>query len=288
MRLDSISPFKILDKVHDVIYKSADRVLSKLERTPANDEVISAVKEVKPFYNKFIPKYFRKTSKVEFYENSNIKKSEIIVNNKGVIIKTELFDKSGNSTYFETYNPKTKMGFVRTKTDNGIIEQTTLGNTTIKINRYNTLNQLTYLEKYDPKMNKRIIKTFSPNSECHTEYLGSEISYMYEKKSDSSVYEEITNFKTNQKLTKTGRKVLSHGSRSKHSQLTSVNIKLKDGLEYLFERIEENGTPYFMRKQRLAGENAAETRYFSAPEMREILSRFEKAMKNGSIISINE
>ena len=55
MKTPIINPFTIMERVGMAINRNADRVLAAVEKNQA-DTLVSNVREVVPFYNKFLPK----------------------------------------------------------------------------------------------------------------------------------------------------------------------------------------------------------------------------------------
>jgi len=142
MKTPIINPFTIMERVGMAINRNADRVLAAVEKNQA-DTLVSNVREVVPFYNKFLPKFLRRTYRVEFYPNSVVKRSETVFDNSGRVVRAEQFDEQGVSTYFETYNPVTKKGFVRTK-ENGITtEKTYKGDVVVEQYTYDLAGNIT-------------------------------------------------------------------------------------------------------------------------------------------------
>ena len=152
MKTPIITPFAIIDRVAETINRNADRVLTAMEKNQAADEIVSNVREYIPFYNKLLPKFTRRTYKIEFYPESAVKKSETVFNNKGRIIKAEQFDAQGDTTYFETYNPLTKKGFVRTKENGVTTEKTFKGSDIVEEYTYDSAGNITSHSLYNPNV----------------------------------------------------------------------------------------------------------------------------------------
>lgn len=200
MKVPEVNPNKIANSIEKKIRKSADRVLEIMD-APFEERFVSGVHEVVPFYNKFLPKFLRKTAKVEFYPNSSIKKSEVVRNHKGDIISAEYFDRLGNSTYFETYNPRTSKSFVRKMEYGARTETTYINQDMTKLEKFDSKNKLIYRETYNPKTKKKVVETDSGILKTRTEYTGSQLTYQLSKGEDGKVTVVSYNLDTGEKIT---------------------------------------------------------------------------------------
>lgn len=151
VKIPKINIGNIADKICDGCFTRANRILNFLEKSPATDSITTQVKEIVPFYNKFLPKFMRRTSTIEYFPNSIAIKSRTIRNNKGTILQHEQFDVLGNSIYYETFNPRTHIGFVRKIKDGEITESVYNGNLLTEISKYDTKGNLLYHQTFKPK-----------------------------------------------------------------------------------------------------------------------------------------
>jgi hypothetical protein len=79
----------------------------------------------------------------------------MVFNSKKQIIKIEQFDEHCNSTYFETFNPITKRGFVRQFENGQKVEKTYDGSVIIAIKKFDKSGNLIYHEEFNPKSKVR-------------------------------------------------------------------------------------------------------------------------------------
>ena len=93
----------------------------------------------------------RRTSRVEFFPNSTAIKSLTIRNNKGIILQHEQFDTLGNPIYYETFNPRTRRGFVREIKSGRITDSEFKGNLLIELSEYDTKGNLLYHKRFKHK-----------------------------------------------------------------------------------------------------------------------------------------
>ena len=151
VKIPEIKIGNIIDKINDSFFQRANRILNFLEKSPATDSITTQVKEIVPFYNKFLPKFMRRTSRVEFFPNSTAIKSLTIRNYKGIILQHEQFDTLGNPIYYETFNPRTRRGFVREIKSGRITESEFKGNLLIELSEYDTKGNLLYHKRFKHK-----------------------------------------------------------------------------------------------------------------------------------------
>ena len=151
VKIPEIKIVKIIDKINENLFQRANRILNFLEKSPATDSITTQVKEIVPFYNKFLPKFMRRTSRVEFFPNSTAIKTRTIRNNNGIIIQHEQFDTLGNPIYYETFNPRTQRGFVREIKSGRITESEFKGDLLIELSEYDIKGNLIYHERFNPK-----------------------------------------------------------------------------------------------------------------------------------------
>ena len=112
--------------------ESAQRRVIRFVEEAKPDTFYPKERTINPFYNKFLPKFLRRTTKVEFYPNTNIKRFENVFNGEGRIIRSKSFDEKANLTYLEKINPKTNYSKLWSKADGQIFEQEMLGSTLLR------------------------------------------------------------------------------------------------------------------------------------------------------------
>lgn len=190
---------------------------------------ISNEKTVVPFYNKYLPKFLRRTTKVEFYPNTSIKKSEVVLNHQGTVLRAEQFDKNGNSTYLETYNPRTRRGFVRKNEYGALTERTYIGRILVKLEKFGKFdnkNKVVYRETFNPKTKKKVVETDSQFLKTKTEYIDDKLVYNFIENNDGKICEETINPFTNQRLVINAEpENLGNGRKSRLPVINSVELQ---------------------------------------------------------------
>lgn len=89
---------KVKDKSSDI---NSRKVLLKEDAVELSSEKLKT-----GFWSRLIAKFSKKTKKVSYYPNSNIKQSEEIIKD-GVTVKLSKFNSNGSLSYLETFDPKT-------------------------------------------------------------------------------------------------------------------------------------------------------------------------------------
>ena len=155
MKTPKINILSYADNINTHLHSNANKVLTMIEKTQYKDIFSKSKIYIESFCNKFIPKIFRKTQKIEFFPGTNTINTRHILDYKKRIIRFEQFDINSQLIYLETYNPLTKKGVVR-EIRNGICtEQIFKGNVRTQYRKYNSEGKLIYNETFNPKQKKK-------------------------------------------------------------------------------------------------------------------------------------
>jgi len=129
---DSAGVTKKASEVIDFSKEVSEKVIPRTKMTAKPDVYSSNTKILNPFYNKFLPKRFRRYKEVEFYPGTKMKKHVDTYNSDGDVIKSKSYDEVGTLTFKEIINPKTNHTKTMIRSDGEVIEQEMLGSVLLK------------------------------------------------------------------------------------------------------------------------------------------------------------
>ena len=276
-----MTPMKITfnDSAVEAAQKIAENTGEKISRgisrltEQAPDSYYPLRKTIIPFYNKFLPKFLRRTTNVEFWPNTQVIKSKNVYNNENQIIKSQLFDEAGNETYFEKFNPKTQYSFTRTKSEGKTIEQEMRGSILLRREEKDADGFVTYKMTFNPKTNITRKEEYTEDMIKIRETIGKKEIFRYEKNANGENKEVITDFQTSKKFI-IERSFINYSEKEtvRKPLFSKLTIQNNDGTKSTFEYERGKGYKYSVFDKEDYQVNSDE-QYISKKRMLKILGQ---------------
>ena len=209
----------------------------------------------------------------------------MVFNSDNVMLRAEQFDVAGKSTYFETFTPFTKKGFVRKFEDGLKIEQTFDGSVLRKVKKYDSTGNIVYSEEFNPKTNIREILSVKPTMMKKEVYHGEELLHKTERYIDGSMYEEVFFPKTGLRYFQMGERIRNkNGELTRRTKLSNLEVKNSDGTRFTIERRNQAGTTYYQK--RVFDVNGEEIKNLERNLNGEQVRNVIKALRSGKLKNI--
>lgn len=232
-------------KVAENVEKRVTQSISKLaEQAP--DSYFPLKRTIVPFYNKFLPKFLRRTTNLEFYPNTQVVKTKNVYNHENQIIKSQSFDETGFETYFEKYNPKTKYSFTRVRSEGKTIEQEMIGNVLLRKTEKNAKGIIIYEETFNPKTNIHRKEVLKDGVLKVKETVGKKEIHTYERAANGESVTTYTNLQTKKryiienKIINGHKPIFTKLTRQRNDGSYSI-IEYKPGYGYKYSQFDAEG-----------------------------------------------